>query len=138
MLLQFCHKNIISSSWKICDTGHLWREKYLKINCGSCLIRGLNYTWGQQSNILSVKSLHFNLTRSADYELNVTFIWITSFQMLSSRHSSMVSMVACYRRGPSFKSRQGRENINFWLKRKFNNSNLNTIIVWVYELTGLV
>ena len=58
--------------------------------------------------------------------------------VLSSRHSSMVSMAACYQRGPGFKSRQGQEFINFWIKRKFNNSNLNTIIVWVYELTGLV
>ena len=58
---------------------------------------------------------------------------------LSSRHSSMVSMAAaCYRWGPRFKSRQVWEFINLWLKRKFNNSNSKTIIVWVYELTGLV
>ena len=37
-----------------------------------------------------------------------------------------------------FKFQQGREFINFRIKRKFKNSNLNTIIVWVYELTGLV
>ena len=31
----------------------------------------------------------------------------------SSRQSSMVSTAACYRGGPGFKSRQGREFINF-------------------------
>ena len=36
----------------------------------------------------------------------------------------MVSTAACYRESPGFKSRQGREFINFRLKRKFNNSNL--------------
>ena len=56
----------------------------------------------------------------------------------SSRNSSMVSTATCYQGGPGFKSQQGREFINFWIKRKFNNSNLNTIIVWVHELTGLV
>ena len=30
----------------------------------------------------------------------------------ASRHSSMVSTAACYRGGPGFKSRQGREFIN--------------------------
>ena len=47
---------------------------------------------------------------------------------LSSRHSSMVSTVVCYRGGPGFKSRRGREFINFRLKRKFINLKLNTII----------
>ena len=56
----------------------------------------------------------------------------------SSHHSSMVSTAACYWGGPGFKSWQGREFINFWIKRKFNNFNLNTIIVWLYELTVLV
>ena len=32
---------------------------------------------------------------------------------LSSHHSSMVSMAACYRRDPGFKSQQEREFINF-------------------------
>ena len=32
----------------------------------------------------------------------------------------MVSTAACYRGSPGFKSQQGRECINFWLKRKFN------------------
>ena len=31
----------------------------------------------------------------------------------SSRHNSMVSKAYCYRGGPGFKSRQGREFINF-------------------------
>ena len=63
---------------------------------------------------------------------------LSKIKKKSSCHSSMVSTAACYRGGPGFKSRQGQEFINFWLKRKFNNSNLNTIIVWVCELTGLV
>ena len=50
----------------------------------------------------------------------------------------MVSKAACYQWGLGFKYRQGREFINFRLKRKFNNLNLNTIIGWVYELIGLV
>ena len=33
---------------------------------------------------------------------------------------------------------KGDNLINFWLKRKFNNLNSNTILVWVYELNGLV
>ena len=62
-----------------------------------------------------------------------------SIGWLLSRHGSMVSTAACYRGGPAgFKSRQVREFIKLLLKRKFNNSNLNTIIVWVCELTGLV
>ena len=34
--------------------------------------------------------------------------------------------------GPRFKSRQGRELL-ILSKKEFNNLNLNTIIVWVYE-----
>ena len=34
--------------------------------------------------------------------------------------------------GPGFKSRQGRELL-ILNKKQFNNLNLNTIIVWVYE-----
>ena len=37
-----------------------------------------------------------------------------------SRDSSMVSTATCYWAGPIFKSRQGRELINFWLKKIFN------------------
>ena len=47
-------------------------------------------------------------------------------------------MAACYRGGPGFKSWQGQEFINFCQKWKFDNLNMNTIIVWVYELTGLI
>ena len=66
------------------------------------------------------------------------FTFYLQMKVSSSHHSSMASMAACYGGGPGLKSQQGREFTNFWLKRKFNNSNLNTIILWVYELTGLV
>ena len=77
------------------------------------------------------------------FRLNLFLRNFASLKLCNSRsssscHSSMVSTAGCYRGGPGFKSEQGQEFINFWLKRKFNNLNLNTIILWVYELTGLV
>ena len=100
-------------------------------------------------------AVHICLSRGMAIKLTIKFsmkmldsVWysfdslkLQKFSILllqTSCHSSMVSTAACYRGGPGFKSRQGRKYINFWIKCKFNNSNLNTIIVWVYELTGLV
>ena len=37
-------------------------------------------------------------------------------------------MAACYQGGPGTISWQGQEIINFWLKRKLNNSNLTTLV----------
>ena len=56
----------------------------------------------------------------------------------SSRHSSMVSTAACYRVVPGSNPGKGENLLISDLKGNLNNSNLNTIIVWVYELIGLV
>ena len=58
------------------------------------------------------------------------FLRLFTFFVITSNgfdQGSMVSTATCYQEGPGFKSHQGLEFINFWLKRKFNNSKLNTI-----------
>ena len=100
------------------------------------------FIWKTSNKFPQIRMANSIIDKFTKTFLNLIFcsqklIWIIIWWS-SSRYSSMVSMAAWYRGGPWFKSWQGQEFINFWLNRKFYNLNLNTIIVWVYELTRLV
>ena len=117
---------------------------YLNFFIGDGLALALNSFWWFTHivTIYAIKNYHFLQCNHCLLVLrhHIPVFWLD--ERFNKTQTYIIKLWLAWRLasggGPGFKSRQGWEFINVWLKRKFNNYIMNTIIVWVYELTGQV
>ena len=93
--------------WKIWDSVYVWIEVYANTHSNRLYV--LKCGCIKSNDVVTLLN-----TWTCFTHFNHRYLWFKS-----SHHSSMVSMVACYRRGPGFKLRKGDNFKYFWLKWKF-------------------